>query len=203
MVNYNIKWDRTYKEENNREEKKERIIIFPNFFIDTDNRFKLEFLTEGFDKTIDKSNQLKNVVLNKTAFTCRLNDNTIETKIGQDNTYLFEDFNERPKIGDTISVLLDKYNIYTFLSDLFVYESQTQVSLESDEDMIIFTVENNTQPLFDTDVYINYEKYTTDNNGHIYLDKSNLTKYIINIYSTHNENGYITGLKKIFTLNGD
>lgn len=202
MVNYNIKWDRTYKEENNREEKKERIIIFPNFFIDTDNRFKLEFLTEGFDKTIDKSNQLKNVVLNKTAFTCRLNDDTIETKIGQDNTYLFEDFNERPKIGDTISVLLDKYNIYTFLSDLFVYESQTQVSLESDEDMIIFTVENNTQPLFDTDVYINYEKYTTDNNGHIYLDKSNLTKYIINIYSTHNENGYITGLKKIFTLNG-
>lgn len=202
MVNYNIKWDRTYKEENNREEKKERIIIFPNFFIDTDNRFKLEFLTEGFDKTIDKSNQLKNVVLNKTAFTCRLNDDTIETKIGQDNTYLFEDFNERPKIGDTISVLLDKYNIYTFLSDLFVYESQTQVSLKSDEDMIIFTVENNTQPLFDTDVYINYEKYTTDNNGHIYLDKSNLTKYIINIYSTHNENGYITGLKKIFTLNG-
>lgn len=202
MVNYNIKWDRTYKEENNREEKKERIIIFPNFFIDTDNRFKLEFLTEGFDKTIDKSNQLKNVVLNKTVFTCRLNDNTIETKIGQDNTYLFEDFNERPKIGDTISVLLDKYNIYTFLSDLFVYESQTQVSLESDKDMIIFTVENNTQPLFDTDVYINYEKYTTDNDGHIYLDKSNLTKYIINIYSTHNENGYITGLKKIFTLNG-
>lgn len=201
MVNYNIKWDKTYKEENNRDEKKERITIFPNFFIDNDNEFKLEFLTEGFDKLIDKSNQLKNVVLNKTAFTCRVNDNIIETKIGQDNTYLFEDFNEKPEVGDTISVLLDQYNIYTFLSDLFVYESQTHVTKQINEDKIIFTVKNdNAQPLFDTDVYINYEKYTTDNNGCIYLDKSDLTKYIINIYSTHNENGYITGLKKTLSL---